>query len=86
LLSSESIDSYSNHFHDLLDDLSDADEPISTKSVIRHFIFTLGPEFDSVQNNFHLENLPTSWNTQDWPTLLTLCQDYYISVKPQVSV
>ncbi len=53
------IDSYYNRFHDLLDDLSDADEPISTKSAMHHFIFTLGPEFETIQNNFHNGNLPS---------------------------
>jgi hypothetical protein len=76
----ESIDDYYNRFHELLDELEDADEPISTKSAIRQFIFTLGPEFDTIQNNFRLENLPVKWNTQDWPTLLVLCCNYYNSV------
>jgi len=31
---SESIDDYYNRFHDLLDDLAETDEPISTKSAI----------------------------------------------------
>ncbi len=48
----ESVDDYYNHFYDLLDDLLEADEPISTKSVIHHFLFTLGPEFESIQNNY----------------------------------
>jgi len=80
---SESVDDYYNRFHELLDDLEDADEPISTKSAIRHFIFTLGSEFEAIQNNFRLENLPVKWNTQDWPTILILCRDYYNSIKPQ---
>jgi hypothetical protein len=48
-----------------------------------HFIFNLGSEFDTIQNNFHIRNLPPHWNTQDWPTLLILCRDYFDSVKPQ---
>ncbi len=32
----ESIDTYFNHFHELLDNLSDADEPIPLKSAICH--------------------------------------------------
>jgi hypothetical protein len=48
----ESIDDYYNRFQDLLEDLTEADEPISTKSAIRHFIFTLGSEFETIQNNF----------------------------------
>jgi len=45
----ESLDAYYNRFQELLDDLVEADEPISTKSAIRHFLFTLGPEFESIQ-------------------------------------
>jgi len=81
-LPSESIDSYYNRFHELLEDLSDADEPIALKSEIHQFVFTLGPEFETIQNNFRIGNLPSAWNTQDWPTPLMLCRDYYNSVKP----
>ncbi len=81
----ESIDSYYDRFQELLDDLADADEPIAPKAAIRQFIFTLGPEFDTIQNNFRINNLPVDWQTQDWPTLLGLCRDYYNSVKPQLS-
>jgi hypothetical protein len=51
--------------------------------VIRHFIFTLGSDFEAIQHNFRIGNLPSQWNTQDWPTLLVLCRDYFNSVKPQ---
>jgi hypothetical protein len=78
----ESVDAYYNRFQELLDDLAEADEPISTKSAIRHFLFTLGPEFESIQNNFRINNLPDAWKTQDWPSFLVLCRDYYNSVKP----
>jgi hypothetical protein len=81
-LSNESIDSYYNRFHELLQELLDGEEIISTKSAIRHFLFTLGPEFETIQNNFHIGNLPTDWNTTDWPTILILCRDYYNLVKP----
>jgi hypothetical protein len=66
-----------------LDELNEADEPISTKSAMCHFIFTLGPEFEAIQNNFRIGNLPSEWKTQDWPSLLVLCRDYYHSIKPQ---
>jgi hypothetical protein len=79
----ETIDSYYNHFHELLDEPSDADEPIFTKSAIRHFIFTLGTEFESIQHNYHIGNLPSQWMTQDWPTLLVLCRDYLNLVNPK---
>jgi hypothetical protein len=69
----ETIDSYYNRFHEILEELSDSDEPISTKSAIRHFIFTLGTEFESIQHNYRIGNLPSQWMTQDWPTLLVLC-------------
>jgi len=81
----ESIDLYYGRFQELLDDLADADEPISMRAAIRQFIFTLGPEFDSIQNNFRINNLPQEWRTQNWPNLLALCRDYYNSVKLQLS-
>jgi hypothetical protein len=79
----ESIDSYYDRFQELLKDLIDADEPISTRAEIRQFIFTLGSEFETIQNNFRINNLPDEWKTQDWPALLTLYRDYYNSVKLQ---
>jgi hypothetical protein len=54
----ESIDTYFNRFHDILDDLSEVEEPIPLKSAIRHFIFTLGPDFEAIQNNYRIGNLP----------------------------
>jgi hypothetical protein len=81
-LASETVDDSYNRFHELLDELSDADEVISTKSAMCHFIFTLGSEFDAIQNNYRIGNLPTFWQTQDWPTLLVLCRDYFNSVNP----
>ena len=81
-LPTETIDDYYNRFHELLDELSEADEPISTKSAMRHFIFTLGSEFETIQNNFRIGNLPSEWHTQDWPTLLILCRDYFHSINP----
>ncbi len=82
-LSTESVDEYYNHFHELLDEINNTEETISPKSAMRHFIFTLDSEFDTIQNNFRIGNLPPHWNTQDWPTLLILCRDYFNSVKPQ---
>jgi hypothetical protein len=82
-LPSDTVNDYYNRFHDLLDELSETDDPISTKSAMRHFIFTLGTEFSTIQNNFRIGNLPTEWHTQDWPTLLVLCRDFYHSVNPQ---
>ncbi len=52
----ESVDSYYNRFRELLDDLDQADDKISTKSAMRHFIFTLGTEFEAIQNNYHIGN------------------------------
>jgi hypothetical protein len=79
----ESIDQYYDCFHELLDDLQEADEPISTRSAIRHFIFTLGHEFEPIQNNFRVKVLPSEWYQEDWPTILAPCRDYYNPVKPQ---
>jgi hypothetical protein len=67
------IDTYYNHFHELLNELRKAEEPISTKSAMPHFISMLGSEFDMIQNSFCLGNLPAEWHTQDWPTILVLC-------------
>lgn len=50
--SSEMVDAYFNHFQELLDDLAESDEPISTKSAIRQFLFTLGPEFEPIRHNY----------------------------------
>ncbi len=82
---SETVDTYFNRFQELLDDLADADEPISTKSAIRQFLFTLGPEFEPIQHNYRITNLPEAWKTQEWSKLLVLCWDYYNSIKPSVS-
>jgi len=82
-LPTESIDLYYDCFHQLLDDLADANEPISTKSAIRQFIFTLDSEFESIQNIYRVKVLPSEWYTDDWPTILALCRDYYNSVKPK---
>jgi hypothetical protein len=41
-LPTESIDHYYNRFHKLLEDVREADDPISTKSAMHHFIFMLG--------------------------------------------
>lgn len=79
----ETVDNYYNHFHDLLEDLLEAEEPISTKSATCHFIFTLGSEFEAIQHNYRIGNLPPEWKTQDWPTLLMLCRNYSHSVNPQ---
>jgi hypothetical protein len=61
----ETIDAYFNRFHELLEDLLEAEEPISTWSAIHHFIFNLGPKFDSIQNNFRIGNLSAEWHTQE---------------------
>jgi hypothetical protein len=67
----------------LLYDISSGPDQISTPSAIRHFIFTLGSEFEPIQNNFRIDILPEKWKNADWPTLLILCRDYFHSVKPQ---
>jgi hypothetical protein len=79
----ESVDSYYNRFHSLLDDLEDAGEAIPTKTAIRQFIFTLGSDFIQIQNNFRIGLLPDDWKMQDWPSLLVLCRDYANSIRPQ---
>lgn len=42
----------------------------------------MGAEFETIQNNYRIGNLPSTWTTQDWPTILVLCRDFYNSVKP----
>jgi hypothetical protein len=79
------VDAYYNRFQEILDDLAEADEPISTKTALRQFLFTSCPEFEPIQNNFRINNLPQEWKTQEWPKFLTLCRDYYNSVKPTAS-
>jgi hypothetical protein len=81
--SGESVDTYYNRFKELLDELDQADDKISTKSAMQHFIFTLGAEFESIQHNYRIGNLPQEWNTTDWPSLLVLCRNYYNSVNPK---
>jgi hypothetical protein len=79
-LPTETVDSYYDRFQELLEDLADSEEPISIKAAMRHFIFTLGCDFETIQNNFLINDPPQEWQTQDWPTLLTLCRDYHNSI------
>ncbi len=82
-LPSESIDDYYNRFCELLYEINGDVERIPLKDAMRHFIFTLGSEFETIQNNFRIDNQPTKWYTKEWSTLLILCRDYYNSVRPQ---
>jgi hypothetical protein len=66
-----------------LDELSEADELISMKSMMQHFIFSLDPEFEVIQHNVCIGNYPYEWHTQDWPTLLVLFWDYYHLINPE---
>jgi len=79
----ETVDAYYNRFKELYDEIQDAEGNIPVKNAIRHFIFTLGSEFESIQNNYRIDNLPSKWNTEDWPTILILCRNYYNSIRPQ---
>jgi hypothetical protein len=81
-LQNETVDTYYNRFKELYDEIQDTDGNIPTKNAIHHFIFTLGSEFEPIQHNYRLENLPAKWDTEDWPTILILCQNFYNSVKP----
>jgi hypothetical protein len=76
----ETVDAYYNCFHELLEELSEADVTISDKSAMRHFIFTLWVEFAPIQNMYCIGSLPPEWKTSHWPSLLVLCRDYYNSV------
>jgi hypothetical protein len=79
----ESVDAYYNRFKELFDEIQDAEGNIPVKNAVRHFIFTLGSEFEPIQNNYQIDNLPAKWQTVDWPTILVLCHNFYNSVKPQ---
>jgi hypothetical protein len=79
----ETVDDYYNRFCELFYEINGDMECIPVKDAIRHFIFTLGSDFETIQNNFRIENLPLKWQTEDWPTVLTLCRDYHNSVRPQ---
>ncbi len=79
----ESVDSYYNRFQELLEELSHADDQISTKSAMRHFIFTLGPKFEPIQNNYRIGCLPSNWQTTHWPSLSVLWRDFFHSVNPK---
>ncbi len=81
--SHESVDEYYNRFQELLDEINEEVESISPKNAIRQFIFTLGDEFIPVQNSFRLGTVSDEWKTQDWPSLLVLCRDFYNSVNPK---
>ncbi len=77
---SEMVDNYYNRFHELLDEINDFRKTVSKQDAIRHFIFTLGSDFESIQNSYRIDNLPKEWRTDDWPTLLILCQDFHNSL------
>jgi len=79
----ESVDACYNRFKELFDEIQDAEGNFLVKNAIRHFIFTLGSEFEPIQNNLQIDNLPAKWQTMDWPTILVLCRNFYNSVKPQ---
>jgi hypothetical protein len=79
---SETIDAYFNRFHELLEDLSEAEDKISVKSAMHHFIFTLGVDFEPIQNLYRIGSLPLEWQTSHWPSLLVLCRDFYKSIHP----
>jgi hypothetical protein len=81
-MSNETVDAYYNRFKELLDEIQDADGSIPIKNAMRHFIFMLGSEFEPIQHNYHIDNLPSKWQTENWPELLVLCRNYFLSVKP----
>ncbi len=49
----------------------------------RQFIFTLGDEFQPLQNSFRLGTILEDWKTQNWPSLLVLYRDFNNSVNPR---
>jgi hypothetical protein len=40
------------------EEINNSDIPIPTNIAMRHFLFTLGLEFESIQNNYRIDNLP----------------------------
>jgi len=81
-MSNETVDANYYCFKELFDEIQDADGPIPTKNAMRHFIFTLGSEFEPVQHNSRMDNLPSRWQTESWPELLVLCHNVFHSVNP----
>jgi hypothetical protein len=79
---SETIDVYYNRFQELLEEINASDMPIPTTIAMRHFLFTLGKEFEPIQNNYRIDNLPSAWKTTSWPSFLVLCRDYYNPMGP----
>jgi len=61
----ESVDACYNRFKELFDEIQDAEGNFLVKNAIRHFIFTLGSEFEPIQNNLQIDNLPAKWQTMD---------------------
>jgi hypothetical protein len=57
-MANESVDAYYNHFKELFDKIQEADGNIPVKNAVRHFIFMFGSEFEPIQNNYHIDNLP----------------------------
>jgi hypothetical protein len=82
-LSSVSVGDDYNRFQELLAEINEETETIPIKSAIWQFIFTLGTEFEPLQMNFLLGILAPEWKTEDWPTLLVLCHDFYNLVNPR---
>jgi hypothetical protein len=76
------VDNYYNRFQELLDEINDFCETVSKQDAIQHFIFTLGSDFESIQNSYRMNNLPPDWKTDNLPTLLILCRGYYNSLHP----
>jgi len=77
----KSVDEYYNRFQELLEEINEETVTIPPKNASQ-FIFTLGDEFAPVQHHFRLGTLSNKWKTDDWPSLLVLCRDFYNSVNP----
>jgi hypothetical protein len=59
------VDEYYNHVQELLEEINEDLESISTLNAIHHFIFTLGDECQLLQNNYCLGTISDEWKTQD---------------------
>ncbi len=60
------VDAYYNRFQDLLDELSEVDQTISThEQCITFFLLLQVQKFKKIQHNFCIGKLSYDWNIQD---------------------
>jgi len=55
---------------------------MKSASLVKLFQSKMQSVFECIQNSYRLNNLPVDWQTEDWPSLLVLCRDFYNSLHP----